>query len=118
MSERGIAILKKYRKDGEDRNISLSSSTVSDVPVSRLLVMWKKISQLKVITCYMQPNANLTDGFGKLLQMFMNLQPSRVSGNSETRIDQLRHKQNMEREGCHRKTRKNSAWLLGIHWEH
>lgn len=75
------------------------------------LLRGKKISQLKVIICYMQPNAILSDAFGKLLQIFVKLRSSRVSGNSEMRIDQLCHKQNMERAS--QKTKGELCLVMG-----
>lgn len=62
--------------DEEDRTISLRSCTALILTIFRLLFMWKKISPLKVIICYMQPDAVLMEGDGKLLQILMNLQSS------------------------------------------
>lgn len=59
----------------------------------------------------MQPNAILSDAFGKLLQIFVKLRSSRVSGNSEMRIDQLCHKQNMERAS--QKTKEELCLVMG-----
>lgn len=83
MSEDEIAIFKKYHMNGEDRTISLNSCTTPKLTIFRLFFMWKIISPLKVIICYMQPNAILMEGDGKLLQTFMNLQSNRILRNSK-----------------------------------
>lgn len=43
-----------------------------------------------MILCYMQPNAILVDGDEKFLQIFMNVQSSRVSESSRKDISKLR----------------------------